>query len=768
MLRARKSLIYAAASAISAGLCLLLATAASAAPPSLSVVATDAVIGQTIHAAAQLSEAPSASGEISFEVFGPGDPTCSGPALTPAPASASVGGEGEYTSGDFTPSEAGIYHWSAHYSGDLENPEADSTCSALSTVSKASPGLSATASGGGIGGAIHDEATVTGGFSPSGEVVFTVYAPADASCLTPLVTEAVPIQSGTATAADFLPQQAGEFRWTAAYAGDGNNEPISTPCGEVGQTSVVAKASPSLTGAATSAVVGSPITDSVTLAGGFDAVGNLVFRAYGPGDTTCGGAIKYESTLTVAGNAVYAPPGFSPSAGSYRWTVEYEGDANNEPNSLPCGAANQSSSVAKASPTLAGVATSAVVGSSITDKVTLAGGFNAGGEVVFRAYGPGDTTCATKPKHEVALTVTGNGVYSPPGFSPAPGLYRWTVEYEGDANNETSSLPCNAENQGSAVGTIAVVLAASAGGGTVGVPISATASIQEGAIPGGQITFKAFSPGDTNCSGAPAFASTIGVAGNGSYRSAAFVPTRVGTFRWTVSYSGDANHSPATVGCGKAAASVTQTKPSITSAVVGRLKVGSAFQVTAVLQGAYAPTGTVTFRIYGPDAADCAKPLSIDTVAVVGSGTASSDPFVAHSPGHYTFVASYSGDVANQGASESCDPTGRAAEVEKRTPRVRPRARLKGNRISILAHLSGAVSPSGVVSFRLYRPGDRRCKGRPAFSGGVTVKSNGSYLLAQYFATKPGTYRLGVGYSGDQRNRRFKSSCRSAQPIRIR
>ena len=99
---------------------------------------------------------------------------------------------------------------------------------------------------------------------------------------------------------------------------------------------------------------------------------------------------------------------------------------------------------------------------------------------------------------------------------------------------------------------------------------------------------------------------------------------------------------------------------------------------------------------------------------------------------------------------------------------VRPRARLKGKRISILAHLSGAVSPSGVVSFRLYRPGDKRCKGRPAFSGGVTVKSNGSYLLAQYFATEPGTYRLSVGYSGDQRNRRFKSSCRGAQPIRIR
>lgn len=96
---------------------------------------------------------------------------------------------------------------------------------------------------------------------------------------------------------------------------------------------------------------------------------------------------------------------------------------------------------------------------------------------------------------------------------------------------------------------------------------------------------------------------------------------------------------------------------------------------------------------------------------------------------------------------------------------MKPRARLKGRQISISAQLSGGASPASVPNFRLYRPGDRRCKRRPAFSGGVTVKSNGSFLLAQYLATRPGTYRL--GYSGDQRNRGFKGSCGSAQPIHI-
>lgn len=646
---------------IATGLGLSLAVTAQAAPPSLSVVAaSDAIIGQTIHATAELSESPGASGEISFEVFGPGKPSCEGAGLTVDP-SVSVSGEGQYVSGEFTPPTAGAYHWSAHYSGD--NPSADSTCSAvISTVGKASPGLAGSASAGSVGTPIHDEATVTGGFSPSGKVTFSVYGPSDTGCSTPLETTAAPIQGGHATSADFLPQQTGDFRWTAAYPGDPNNEPIS----------------------------------------------------------------------------------------------------------LACDAANQASTVSKASPTLSGVATSAQVGQSITDGATLAGGFGASGQLVFRAYGPGDPTCGTTAKYEKAVTISGDGSYSPPGFAPAPGLYRWTVEYPGDANNAPISLACGAANQNSAVGTVAVTLAASATGGTVGEPVNATATIQEGAIPAGQITFKAFPPSDVNCSGTAAFSSAVGVSGNGSYRSAAFLPSRVGSFRWTVAYSGDVNHAPATVGCGKATSSVSRAKPSITGKVRQRLTVGTSFRDTATLLGGYAPAGTITFQIYGPVAAGCAKPLFVDTVAVAGNGTFHSDPFVALRPGRYSFVASYSGDTANQAATEPCDSAGQAARVQKRAPKVKPRALLiGGRRISIRARLSGGASPSGVINFRLYGPGDGRCRRKPAFSGAVTVKSNGNYSLAQYLATESGVYRLSVGYSGDKRNQRYSGGCSGAQPIRV-
>ena len=123
---------------------LALAAPAVGVPPTLGLSATDATVGGQIEATAQLSESPGATGEISFEVFGPGDASCSGPALTPAPPSKQVTGEGSYST-TFTPPGAGTYHWSAHYSGDLGeggvDEPADAVCAAASEVGKASPGF---------------------------------------------------------------------------------------------------------------------------------------------------------------------------------------------------------------------------------------------------------------------------------------------------------------------------------------------------------------------------------------------------------------------------------------------------------------------------------------------------------------------------------------------------------------------------------------------------------------------------------------------------
>jgi hypothetical protein len=756
-----------AGAAVATALVLILAVSAPAAPPTLTVEATDVVIGESIHATAELAESPGASGEISFEVFAADDPECEEPALDQS--SAAVSGESEYPSEDFEPTAAGDYHWIARYSGDEANEPAESLCEAISTVTKASPELTGNATSSVVGGSIHDEVTLTEGFSPGGEVTFSVYGPDDTGCDTPLATSTGTLSNDEAASDDFTPQSAGEFRWSASYPGDANNEPFDLDCEATGQTSTVAKATPSLSGSASSGTVGAAIHDEVTVTAGASPGGEVTFKVYGPGDASCATPLKTTSATVASSGKATSGDFLSQQAGAYRWTASYGGDANNEAASLGCNASGQTSSLAKASPTLGATATSTVVvGNTITDKANLSGGFSPGGEIVFRAYGPGDATCGGAPAYEAAETVSGNGPYSPAGFAPGPGLYRWTAEYKGDGNNNSSSLGCNVGDQASAVGTIDVKLSASAANGTVGNTVTATAIIGEGAKPGGQIVFKAFPPGDSSCFGAAAFSSTVAVAGNGSYRSGSFAPARVGSFRWTIAYSGDPNHAPATVGCGSASSAISQAKPTIAGAAPPSIPVGTAFRDAATLGGGFKPGGKITFRIYGPVVSGCAAPAYVNTVAVSGNGTFSSDPFVPLRTGRYSFTASYSGDAENQAASEPCDSPSQVVQVVKRSPKVKPRASLLGKQISIRARLSGGVSPSGRITFRLFGPDDRRCHRKPKFAGAVRVKSNGTFPLARYLATKPGIYRLSVGYTGDQRNRRFSGSCASAQQIRIK
>lgn len=423
-----------------------------------------------------------------------------------------------------------------------------------------------------------------------------------------------------------------------------------------------------------------------------------------------------------------------------------------------------------AAPTLTLTATpTAVIGQTISATATISATEpTAAGVISFEVFGSGDPECLGSPLETVPalFPVSGDGPYESEEFEPpSVGVYHWRASYPAEGENPKAESSCVAT---STVGPTAVTLAVGATGGTVGTPVGATATIQGGLTPTGEITFKAFPPGDANCSGSPAFSSVVGVSGDGSYGSAAILPSRAGNFRWAISYSGDVNNSPAAASCGEATSSVSKAAPSIDGLVKQQLTVGASFQDTATLLGGYAPTGTITFKIYGPVASGCAKPAFVDTVKVAGNGTYSSDPFVALSPGRYSFVASYSGDAANQAANEPCDSAGQEAKVQKRTPKVKPRGFLMGSRrISIRAHLSGATAPSGAINFRLYRPGDRHCRRKPAFSGSITVKSNGNYSLAKYFATRSGTYRLSVGYSGDRRNRKYKGKCSGAQSIRV-
>ena len=67
----------------------------------------------------------------------------------------------------------------------------------------------------------------------------------------------------------------------------------------------------------------------------------------------------------------------------------------------------------------------------------------------------------------------------------------------------------------------------------------------------GTITFNLYDPTQNNCTGVPRFTQQVNVTGAGAAVTAGgFVPDKSGTWQWTANYSGDANHNPATSGCG--------------------------------------------------------------------------------------------------------------------------------------------------------------------------------------------------------------------------
>src|SRR3989442_3984325 len=103
-------------------------------------------------------------------------------------SSATVSGNGDYASGNFTATQAGTYHWRASYSGDPNNNPAGPTACAdpaeAVVVTKATPVLvtTPTPASGTVGVTLNDAATLSGGSTPTGSITLTLVDPDQATC----------------------------------------------------------------------------------------------------------------------------------------------------------------------------------------------------------------------------------------------------------------------------------------------------------------------------------------------------------------------------------------------------------------------------------------------------------------------------------------------------------------------------------------------------------------------------------------------------------
>jgi hypothetical protein len=292
--------------------------------------------------------------------------------------------------------------------------------------------------------------------------------------------------------------------------------------------------------------VGGTVHDSATLSGASaNAGGTVTYTVYT--DNACSQGAHDAGTVTVTNGVV---PDSNPitfhQAGDYFWQAVYSGDANNDPATSDC--TSEHLVVTKKGPSIATTLsdTTIEVGGTVHDSATLSGATaDAGGTVTYTVYT--DDACSQGAQDAGTVTVT-NGVVpdsNPITFNTA-GDYFWQAVYSGDSNNKGATSDCTSEhlvvNKKQPAITTAPNLIPN-DDATLSGTFNAT----------GTITFDLFDPsaGDT-CSGTPAFTQTVTVSGNGTYSTTntSFVASALGTWRWKVHYSGDANNQDTTSACG--------------------------------------------------------------------------------------------------------------------------------------------------------------------------------------------------------------------------
>jgi hypothetical protein len=541
------------------------------------------------------------TGTITFSLYGPNDATCTGPAVTSVTP---VNGSGDYLSDPTTVTASGTYRWVAAYSGDAANAPSASGCNddgESVTVTLPTPTLTTTASGPvTVGGPVSDTATLNG-VNPTGTITFTLVQFCGSS--TPLFISTTPVTgNGSYTSDPFIAPAPGTYFWLASYSGDANNAAAASPCGATGESVDVTKATTALVTEASGPVpVGGSITDTATLSGGANASGTIVFTLFGPDNATCAGTPIFTSTTTspVNGPGSYTSDPFpTTTAGTYQWIATYNGDANNEASTTACGDPNESIVVGQATPAISTQASGpTVVGGSIRDSATLSAGVDPTGTITFNLYGPGDATCGNSLFVSTSA-VNGNGIYSSGEFTAlATGTYQWVASYSGDANNASVAAACDAQGESVTVSLAAAALTTAASAPVrVGGTIHDTATLSGGVNPSGLITFNLYGPGDTTCA-APLSTSTAPVNGNGTYSSARFTATIVGTYRWVASYSGDSNNGPATAGCNDSGESVVvRPLPTTTTTVAATTTTIAPVTTTSTTTTTIPTTTTTTTR----------------------------------------------------------------------------------------------------------------------------------------------------------------------------
>ena len=564
----------------------------------------------------------------------------------------------------------------------------------------------------------------------------------------------------------------------------------------------VTRASPTIATALSPASItaGAATHDTSTFTGLVNSTGTGTVTYSYYTDNTCTANAVTVNTVTVptSGTVPNSSTVTFNSAGTYYWQAVYSGDANNNAASSPCTAgSNEQLTVNKTSPTISTAlsATNITLGATAYDTSTLSGVVNSSGiaGITYSYYT--NNTCTANAVTVNTVTVSTSGTVpnsSTVTFNNA-GTYFWQAVYSGDANNNAASSPCTAgSNEQLTVNktspTISTALSAT------NITLGATAydtSTLSGLVNStgtGTVTYSYYT--NNTCTANAVTVNAVTVPTSGTVPNSSTVTfNSAGTFFWRAVYSGDANNnaasSPCTAGSNeqltvaKASPTVTATGPATNPA--GTTIATSA--ISSVLASSSGPNaaGTITFKVFGPQAA---APTTCTTGGtVVGAGTtvagnATYNPTAGFTPttvGNYWWYASYGGDANNNTATSTCGAAMSETVVAKSSPTVTATGPASGtagtaittaNISSALASSSGA-NATGTITFTVFGPqatAPTTCTtGGTAVGAGTTVTGNATYHpTAGFTPGSAGNYWWYASYGGDANNNTATSTCGAA------
>lgn len=661
------------------------------AQPSIVTNATSSVnVGANIKDTATISNLvnPDGTAKITFNLYS--DNSCQTQVDTSQ--SGFVTANGNYDSANYTTTSAGTYYWIASYPGDSNNKSVTTSCgdaNESSVVNKVTPSLSTdihNASHGVVtsviaGSTVHDKATISGGYNPSGNVEFTFFPNDSCTNDTGASAGVVALSGGVAhPSSSEGPLNAGGYSFQAHYVGDINNNPADSGCEPLSVT----KLTPTLTTTATAGpiTVGGNITDTAHLGGGYSLTGSVTFDVFAPGDTTCSTPTSVPPSKTVAGSGDYTSGNYATSAvGLYRWIAHYSGDGNNNAVDTACNDSNESSTTQKATPALTTTATAGpvTVGDKIHDVAHLSGGFGTlGGTITFKVFAPSDASCQTPIAVTPDANVNGAGDYTSSDYtSSAVGTYNWIAHYSGDANNNSLDTACGDSNESSAVQEASPAISTTpspAPTAVLGATLNDSATLSGGYNPTGTILFALYAP-NTNCTGTPAWATDpqITVNGNGTYSTnSGFSALIAGIWNWKATYSGDANNNTTSGKCGDEPVEIQKAALSISTeihldgshtVVNDTLPLGSSVHDSASVSGVVPGTTPPDVSFYFFDKGvtctngDTTNGVKLNTVSIDGSGIAHPSTSETNLPaGDYNFMAVVGNNDNYTGSISDCEP----------------------------------------------------------------------------------------------------------------